>query len=111
MHRPHGVIAPALVLLDEPTTGLDVRRRRELQTLLRDLRERHDATIVLTTHDLDEAERLADRIGILHAGRLVADGDVDDLAERHAARSLEDVFVAVTGRSADEAEAGVARLR
>ncbi|MBI2772936.1 MAG: ABC transporter ATP-binding protein [Chloroflexi bacterium] len=61
--------APMLLLLDEPTTGLDIRSKREVQTFVRDLREQHDATIVLTTHDLDEAERLADRIGIVHEWR------------------------------------------
>ncbi|HUQ17820.1 MAG TPA: ABC transporter ATP-binding protein, partial [Candidatus Saccharimonadales bacterium] len=64
--------APSLLLLDEPTTGLDVRSKREVQTFVRDLRDEHDATILLTTHDLDEAERLADRVGILHGGKLVA---------------------------------------
>src|SRR2546428_1573196 len=65
---------PMLLLLDEPTTGLDIRSKREVQTFVRDLRDEHDATILLTTHDLDEAERLADRIGILHQGRVVAEG-------------------------------------
>src|SRR5207245_4037185 len=50
--------APMLLLLDEPTTGLDIRSKREVQTFVRDLRDEHDASIVLTTHDLDEAERL-----------------------------------------------------
>src|SRR5207248_3076641 len=71
--------APMLLLLDEPTTGLDIRSKREVQTFVRDLRLEHDATIVLTTHDLDEAERLADRVGILHDGRLVAEGTTDEL--------------------------------
>ena len=96
--------APMLLLLDEPTTGLDIRSKREVQTFVRDLRDEHDATIVLTTHDLDEAARLADRIGILHEGRLVAEGTATALAARHGARSLEDAFMTVTGRRLDDAD-------
>jgi ABC-2 type transport system ATP-binding protein len=97
--------APTLLLLDEPTTGLDIRSKREVQTFVRDLRDEHDATILLTTHDLDEAERLSDRIGILHDGRLVAEGTADELRARHGATALEDVFMSVTGRRLDEADA------
>jgi len=97
--------APTLLLLDEPTTGLDIRSKREVQTFVRDLRDEHDATILLTTHDLDEAERLSDRIGILHDGRLVAEGTAAELRARHGATALEDVFMSVTGRRLDEADA------
>jgi ABC-2 type transport system ATP-binding protein len=97
--------APTLLLLDEPTTGLDIRSKREVQTFVRDLRDEHDATILLTTHDLDEAERLSDRIGILHDGRLVAEGTADELRATHGATALEDVFMSVTGRRLDEADA------
>ena len=97
--------SPALLLLDEPTTGLDVRSKREVQTFVRDLRDEHDATILLTTHDLDEAERLADRVGVLHGGRLVAEGTPSELIGRHSARgSLEDVFMTITGRKLEEAD-------
>ncbi len=103
--------SPALLLLDEPTTGLDIRSKREVQTFVRDLRDEHDATILLTTHDLDEAERLADRIGVLHEGRLVAEGTAAELMGRYGARgspgasgSLEDVFMSITGRKIDENE-------
>src|SRR6266576_7055204 len=97
--------SPMLLLLDEPTTGLDIRSKREVQTFVRDLRHEHDATILLTTHDLDEAARLADRIGVLHDGRLVAEGTADELRARHGASALEDVFMSVTGRRLDEADA------
>ncbi len=97
--------APSLLLLDEPTTGLDVRSKREVQTFVRDLRDEHDATILLTTHDLDEAERLADRVGILHGGRLVAEGTTAELAARFGARgTLEDVFMTITGRRIEDAD-------
>ncbi|HKY51789.1 MAG TPA: ABC transporter ATP-binding protein [Candidatus Limnocylindria bacterium] len=96
--------APTLLLLDEPTTGLDIRSKREVQTFVRDLRDEHDATIVLTTHDLDEAERLSDRIGILHDGRLVAEGTADELRARYGAAALEDVFMTATGKRLEEAD-------
>jgi ABC-2 type transport system ATP-binding protein len=96
--------SPMLLLLDEPTTGLDIRSKREVQTFVRDLREQHDATIVLTTHDLDEAERLADRVGVIHAGRLVAEGSVEELTAQHGARDLEEVFMTLTGRRLEEAD-------
>ena len=96
--------APMLLLLDEPTTGLDIRSKREVQTFVRDLRLEHDATIVLTTHDLDEAERLADRIGILHEGRLVAEGTADELRARYGATALEEVFMTATGKRLEEAD-------
>jgi ABC-2 type transport system ATP-binding protein len=97
--------APMLLLLDEPTTGLDIRSKREVQTFIRDLRLEHDATIVLTTHDLDEAERLADRIGIIHDGRLVAEGTTEELRARYGASALEDVFMTATGRRLEDADA------
>jgi ABC-2 type transport system ATP-binding protein len=97
--------SPSLLLLDEPTTGLDIRSKREVQTLVRDLRDEHDATILLTTHDLDEAERLADRVGVLHGGRLVAEGTPSELVARYAGHgSLEDVFMTITGRKIEEAD-------
>jgi len=96
--------APMLLLLDEPTTGLDIRSKREVQTFVRDLRDEHDATILLTTHDLDEAERLADRIGIIHGGRLVAEGTADELTHRYGARDLEEAFMSLTGRRIEEAD-------
>lgn len=95
---------PTLLLLDEPTTGLDIRSKREVQTFVRDLRDEHDATILLTTHDLDEAARLADRIGIIHGGKLVAEGTVDELTARVGGKDLEEVFMTLTGRRLEEAD-------
>lgn len=94
---------PMLLLLDEPTTGLDIRSKREVQTFVRDLRDEHDASILLSTHDLDEAERLADRIGIIHGGRLVAEGTPDELCQQHGG-DLESVFMTVTGRTLADAD-------
>ena len=99
--------SPTLLLLDEPTTGLDPRSKLEVQGFIEDLRATHDATIVLTTHDLAEAERLCDRISILNDGRIVASSTPDGLkrlvAERHdQPATLEAAFMTWTGRSLDD---------
>ncbi|MER5265385.1 ABC transporter ATP-binding protein [Actinosynnema sp. NPDC002837] len=75
---------PELLFLDEPTTGFDPVARREFHELVHRLAARESTTILLTTHDLDEAEKLADRIVILDGGRIVADGTADELAQRIA---------------------------
>ncbi|MDQ3937369.1 MAG: ABC transporter ATP-binding protein, partial [Chloroflexota bacterium] len=99
--------SPVLLLLDEPTTGLDPRSKIEVQEFIEEIRDNHDSTIVLTTHDLDEAERLCARIGLLNDGRLVAEGTVDELKSGVAElqgkpATLHDVFMAHTGRSLDD---------
>jgi ABC-2 type transport system ATP-binding protein len=75
---------PELLFLDEPTAGFDPHARREFHELVHRLSDREGTTILLTTHDLDEAEKLADRILILAGGRIVADGSADELARRVA---------------------------
>jgi ABC-2 type transport system ATP-binding protein len=75
---------PELLFLDEPTAGFDPEARREFHDLVRRLADEHETTILLTTHDLDEAEKLADRILILNGGRIVADGTPEELAQRIA---------------------------
>jgi ABC-2 type transport system ATP-binding protein len=87
---------PELVFVDEPTAGMDPHGRRATWELLRDLRQ-DGVTIVLTTHHLDEAERLADQVHILDRGRLVASGSPAQLTEG-GTRSLEDVFLTLTPR-------------
>ncbi|MBA2461670.1 MAG: ABC transporter ATP-binding protein [Actinobacteria bacterium] len=91
--------SPVLLLLDEPTTGLDPRSKLEVQDFIREVREKHDATILLCTHDLDEAEALADRIGILDRGELLALEPAEDLKRRYGAETLEEAFFAATGRT------------
>lgn len=71
---------PELLFLDEPTAGFDPAARRDFHDLVHRLSDLQDTTILLTTHDLDEAEKLADRILILNGGRIVADGSADELA-------------------------------
>ena len=94
--------SPVLLLLDEPTTGLDPRSKREVQDFVREIRSRHDATILLCTHDLAEAESLAGRIGILDRGRLIALEPADDLKRRFEAETLEDAFFEATGRTFED---------
>jgi ABC-2 type transport system ATP-binding protein len=100
--------SPVLLLLDEPTTGLDPRSKKDVQQFVRQLRDEHDATILLCTHDMAEAEELCERMAVLHKGRLVALDTVPGLkasvgVEMGVAEpTLEDVFIHLTGRSLDD---------
>jgi len=76
--------SPIVLLLDEPTTGLDPRSKIDVQTFVNELRDVHDATILITTHDMDEAEALCDRVAIIDQGRIVALGTVDELKRKVA---------------------------
>jgi ABC-2 type transport system ATP-binding protein len=93
---------PPVLLLDEPTTGLDPRSKREVQELVLGLRREKGTTILLTTHDMEEADRICDRVGILDEGRLVAEGAPWKLKQRVKTDgrpvSMEDVFFALTGK-------------
>ena len=91
-----------LLLLDEPTTGLDPRSKLEVQEFIREVRMTHDSTILLCTHDMAEAESLADRIGILDRGELLFLEPVDDVKRRYGVDTLEEAFFAATGRSFEE---------
>jgi ABC-2 type transport system ATP-binding protein len=99
--------SPTVLLLDEPTTGLDPRSKLDVQAFVEEVRDTHDATIVLTTHDLAEAERLCDRIALINDGRMVAEGTPDELkalVARDYGRepTLESVFMTFTGKSLDD---------
>ncbi len=99
--------SPTLLLLDEPTTGLDPRSKLDVQAFIEELRDTHDATIVLTTHDLDEAERLCDRIALINDGRIVVEDTPEALKAMVArdygqAPTLDSVFMTFTGRSLDD---------
>ena len=96
--------SPILLLLDEPTTGLDPRSKLEVQDFIREVRAEHDATILLCTHDMAEAESLADRVGILDRGELLALEPADELKARYAAATLEEAFFAATGRTFHDEE-------
>src|SRR5437762_1154053 len=97
---------PILLLLDEPTTGLDPRSKLEVQDFIREVRQIHDATILLCTHDLDEAEALAERVGILDKGHLIALAPADELKERYGVATLEEAFFAATGKTFEDEPEG-----
>lgn len=95
--------SPIVLLLDEPTTGLDPRSKVDVQAFVHQLREDHDATILITTHDMEEAEALCDRVAIIDQGRIVAQGTVEELKQIVAERlecttppSMNEVFMHYT---------------
>jgi ABC-2 type transport system ATP-binding protein len=95
--------SPRLLLLDEPTTGLDPRSKREVQAFVRELRDEQGTTILLTTHDMEEAEKLCDRIAIMDSGKIVALDTPAALKrlvpENGHTATLEDVFLELTGKT------------
>ncbi|MGO3152615.1 MAG: ABC transporter ATP-binding protein [Galactobacter sp.] len=105
---------PELVVLDEPTTGLDPEARREVWAMVKELAS-GGTTVLLTTQYLEEAEHLADRIAILHRGRILVEGTLQDLQRLlpqpkveyvRNQPSLEDVFLALTGAEPEASQAG-----
>jgi ABC-2 type transport system ATP-binding protein len=100
--------SPSLLLMDEPTTGLDPRSRREVQELVGTLRSEHGATVLLSTHDLREAETLCDYVIILERGGILAEGTPAALRARHevdgVVPSLEEVYLRISGKSLEEDE-------
>jgi len=101
--------SPVLLLLDEPSTGLDPRSKREVQAFVRATVDDQDATVLFTTHDMEEANRICHRVGIMVGGRIVAEGAPEELRARcrddaHPEPTLEDVFLRLTGKSLEEAE-------
>jgi ABC-2 type transport system ATP-binding protein len=102
--------SPRLMLLDEPTTGLDPRSKRDVQRFVADARRNDNVSILLTTHDMEEAELLCDRIGFLAGGQIVAEGTPLELRKHVAGGrplaevNMESVFMELTGRSIDDDE-------
>jgi ABC-2 type transport system ATP-binding protein len=101
--------APVLLLLDEPTTGLDPRSKKDVQEFVHKMRAAHETTVFLTTHDMDEADRLCDRIAIINGGKIVALDTPDGLKRRVGddkglgrKATMEEVFLELTGRSLDD---------
>jgi ABC-2 type transport system ATP-binding protein len=95
--------SPIVLLLDEPTTGLDPRSKIDVQAFVNELRDQHNATILITTHDMDEAEALCDRVAIIDKGRVVALGEtqelkrrVSDLMGRETPATMNEVFMHYT---------------
>ena len=103
---------PKLLFLDEPTLGLDPQSRNQMWTHVQRLNETEHVTVFLTTHYMDEADRVADRIAVIDHGRIVAIGSPKELKERTGKTSLEDAFLALTGTTIREESATAAdRMR
>ena len=92
--------SPAILLLDEPTTGLDPNARREIWDILHKLRKVSETSMILTTHYMEEAENLCDYIVIMHNGVILREGTLDNLLRE--AKDLDDLFVLLTGRRINE---------
>jgi ABC-2 type transport system ATP-binding protein len=88
---------PKIAYLDEPTVGMDPRARRKTWEFIGSLKEQNK-TVILTTHYIEEAEALSDRVGIIDYGQLIALGTPKELMEKHDAKNLEEVFLKITGR-------------
>ncbi|MCX6653034.1 MAG: ATP-binding cassette domain-containing protein [Methanomassiliicoccales archaeon] len=93
---------PKVMFMDEPTVGLDPLARRTVWELVRELRRESNATIVLTTHIMEEAQSLCDRVGIMHRGKLVAIGTPDELIASTGEKDLDEVFIHFTGDMIEE---------
>ncbi len=103
---------PKVLFLDEPTLGLDPQTRNQLWTHVRHLNQSEGVTVFLTTHYMDEADRVAQRVAIIDHGKIVAQGTPQELKERTGSESLEDAFLALTGSTIREESASSAdRLR
>lgn len=90
---------PKVLFLDEPTVGLDPLARRAVWEMVTQLRQAYGTTVFLTTHLMDEADALCDRIGIMHKGKLVALGSPSELKEKVGASTLDDAFILLTGNT------------
>ncbi len=103
---------PKILYLDEPTLGLDPQSRNQLWTHVKELNRTEGMTVFLTTHYMDEAERVAARIAVIDHGKIVAVGSPDELKTRTGKESLEDAFLALTGTALRDESAGAAdRMR
>ena len=96
---------PRILFLDEPTAGLDPQTRNQIWEFIRELCRDEDVTVFFTTHYMEEAERVADQIAVIDHGRIVAQGTAAALRQETGGRTLEDAFIALTGRSIREADA------
>jgi ABC-2 type transport system ATP-binding protein len=103
---------PKILFLDEPTLGLDPQSRNQLWTHVKSLNESEGVTVFLTTHYMDEADRVAHRIAIIDHGRIVAQGSPAELKRDTSSESLEQAFLALTGSAIrDESASSVDQMR
>jgi ABC-2 type transport system ATP-binding protein len=94
--------SPRILFLDEPTLGLDPQTRNHIWTYIKDLNKRERTTVFFTTHYMEEAEKLADRVAIIDNGKIVAQGTPLELKNQTKTNSLEDAFLALTGKNIRE---------
>ena len=99
---------PKILFLDEPTLGLDPQSRNQLWTHVKNLNQSENVTVFLTTHYMDEAERVAHRLAVIDHGRIIAQGTPRELKEQTQTESLEEAFLALTGASIRDEKAGSA---
>jgi len=99
---------PKILFLDEPTLGLDPQSRNQLWTHVKKVNEAEKVTVFLTTHYMDEAERVAHRVGVIDHGKLVAQGTPQAIKEQTGTASLEEAFLALTGSTIRDESAGSA---
>jgi len=99
---------PKILFLDEPTLGLDPQSRNQLWSHVREVNEREKVTVFLTTHYMDEADRVAHRIGVIDHGKLVAQGTPKQIKDQTGTETLEDAFLALTGSTIRDESAGSA---
>ncbi len=99
---------PKIIFLDEPTLGLDPQTRNHMWSYIRDLNKNENTTIFFSTHYMEEAERVANRVAIIDNGKIVAIGTPEELKENTKTSSLEDAFLALTGNKIREETGGVA---
>jgi ABC-2 type transport system ATP-binding protein len=103
---------PKILFLDEPTLGLDPQTRKQLWSHVKRLNETENVTVFLTTHYMEEAERVAHRIAVIDHGRIIAHGSAAELKQQTGTDSLENAFLALTGSSIREEEGGsIVRMR
>ncbi len=88
---------PRLAILDEPTSGLDVAHAYRVRRIIKQYSREHGVTILLSSHNMLEVEYLCDRVGIIYRGRIVAEGEPDELKQRYGAENLEEVFMKTVG--------------
>jgi len=88
---------PKIIFLDEPTTGLDPQTRNHVWTYIKDLNEKEKITVFFTTHYIEEAENIATRVAIMDNGKIVAIGTPQELKDKTGGKTLEDVFITLTG--------------
>ncbi len=96
---------PKIIFLDEPTLGLDPQTRNHMWAYLKDLNEKEGTTVFFTTHYMEEAERIAQRIAIIDHGKIIAMGTADALKKQTSTNSLEDAFLSLTGNTIREESA------